>query len=144
MLNWFNINFYYFWDVWYRFSCIWKIFPPSPPHNVIIWALPWQLLSCDNSYPLPRRIILASCSFFSFLFGGCFQRIRKRKREHQAEIFSTFLETGSCRHSLPANKGELWYLILGPLLGLYPLETKKISLLSRFHCCCNFSHSSTF
>ena len=30
------------------------------------------------------------------------------------------------------------------LLGLYPLETNKISLLSRFHCCCNFSHSSTF
>ena len=54
-----KINFYYFLDVWYRFSCIWKILPPlppSPPHNVIIWALPWQLLSCDNSFHLPRSL----------------------------------------------------------------------------------------
>jgi len=50
---------YYFWDVWYHFSCIWKILPPlppSPPHNVIIWALPWQLLNCDNSFHLPRSL----------------------------------------------------------------------------------------
>ena len=42
-------------------------------------------------------------------------RPTNKKKEEGASgwKFSTFLETGSCRHSLPANKGELWYLILG-------------------------------
>ena len=33
-----------------------KSYPLYPPHNVIIWALPWQLINCDNSFHLPRSL----------------------------------------------------------------------------------------